>query len=71
MNYRYCRLPTPRSYDAVRQTHKLSKTLSALSRHLHQKKFDGSEPTMIFDFLDRYREPARDSRFPRKRHSSS
>ncbi len=56
MNYRYYRLPTPRSYDPVRQTHKLSKTLSALSKHLHRKKFDGSEPTMIFDFLDRYRE---------------
>ncbi len=56
MSYRYYRLPTPRSYDPVRQTHKLSKTLSAPSKHLHQKKFDGSEPTMIFDFLGRYRE---------------
>ncbi len=56
-------------YDTARQTQMMAKTLSTLLKHLHEKKFDGSEPTLVSIFWTGTRKHALAFRWPKTTHS--
>lgn len=54
MDYRFYRIPRPSNYDRGQQMRKLVKTATHVSAHMHGLKFGGTEPTLVFDFLEQY-----------------
>ena len=56
MDYRYYRIPDPEPYDGKYLRSRRVRSISALKSHMSDTKFSGNPPTLVFDFLDRYRD---------------
>ena len=56
MDYRYYRIPDPEPYDGKYLRSRRVRNISALKSHMSDTKFSGDPPTLVFDFLDRYRD---------------
>ena len=56
MDYRYYRIPDPEPYDAKYLRSRRVRLINGLKSHISKTKFTGDPPTLVLDFLDRYRE---------------
>ena len=56
MDYRYYRIPDLEPYYAKYLISCRIRLISGLKSHMSETKFTGDPPTLVFDFVNRYRE---------------
>ena len=56
MDYRYYRIPDPDDYNGRYLRSRGVRNIGTLESHMSETRFSGHPPTLVFDFLDRYRD---------------